>query len=309
MKKFLGYITLMRPANIITAWSNILVGAAIAWGTFQNINLPILNFTEIFGIDLLLLIIATSGLYGGGIVLNDYFDAKLDTTERPERPIPNGTILEKEALYFSIALYFIGAISAFLVNIQAGIVALIIVILTITYNRFAKQNAFLGPLNMGLCRAFNWLLGMSILGTFFSIYLIWAAIPLIYIYAITYTSRAEVHGDTGNNLYVGLGLYIFVILAIAISALSKDAKMGIIIFFMLIPSIVFYFHIVLKPVLLAINGNGKPELIQKSVKSAVIGVILVDASVAIIYQGFVYGILILLLLPISKYISRKFAVT
>ncbi len=299
----------MRPANILTAWSNVVVGASIAYGLSQNIILPIFEWVEILNLKLLFLILSTSGLYGGGIVLNDFFDAALDKIERPERPIPKGIVTKSESLYLGLFLYSLGAIFAFLVNYTSGFISIFIIFLTIIYNKFSKHHAILGPINMGMCRAFNWLLGMSVIETFYPTFILWACIPLIYIAGITYISRAEVHFDKGNNLIVGLGLYLFIILAIALAALSKNAKMGIIIFFMLIPFIVFYFNMVLKPVLLAINGNGKPELIRKSVKSAVIGVILVDASVIVIYQGFIFGFIILLLIPISKYISQKFAVT
>lgn len=307
--KIRGFLKLVRPANIITAWSNILVGAAIAYGTLNDESLPMFDFINYFNFDIVLLIISTSGLYGGGIVMNDYFDANLDAKERPERPIPKGLISKKNALNFAIILYTIGVISAFCVNIFSGIIACSLVGLTLIYNAFSKHNSFLGPLNMGICRAVNWLLGMSICATFFSSFLLWLIIPLLYIFGITLVSRSEVIGEKGNNLIIGVGLYIFVILVIALSGLSSNRTTGIFIFFMLMPFIIYFFHKVLKPTLLAINGGGKPELVMKAVKSAVIGVIIVDASVAVIFLGIIYGVIILVLMPSSIYLSKRFAVT
>lgn len=307
--KIRGFLKLVRPANIITAWSNILVGAAIAYGTLNEESLPMFDFINYFNFDIVLLIISTSGLYGGGIVMNDYFDANLDAKERPERPIPKGLISKKNALNFAIILYTIGVISAFCVNIVSGIIACSLVGLTLIYNTFSKHNSFLGPLNMGICRAVNWLLGMSICSTFFSSFLLWLIIPLLYIFGITLVSRSEVIGEKGNNLIIGVGLYIFVILVIALSGLSSNRTTGIFIFFMLMPFIIYFFHKVLKPTLLAINGGGKPELVMKAVKSAVIGVIIVDASVAVIFLGIIYGVIILVLMPSSIYLSKRFAVT
>lgn len=307
--KIRGFLKLVRPANIITAWSNILVGAAIAYGTLNEESLPMFDFINYFNFDIVLLIISTSGLYGGGIVMNDYFDANLDAKERPERPIPKGLISKKNALNFAIILYTIGVISAFCVNIVSGIIACSLVGLTLIYNTFSKHNSFLGPLNMGICRAVNWLLGMSICATFFSSFLLWLIIPLLYIFGITLVSRSEVIGEKGNNLIIGVGLYIFVILVIALSGLSSNRTTGIFIFFMLMPFIIYFFHKVLKPTLLAINGGGKPELVMKAVKSAVIGVIIVDASVAVIFLGIIYGVIILVLMPSSIYLSKRFAVT
>lgn len=309
LSKIRGFLKLVRPANIITAWSNILVGAAIAYGTLNDESLPMFDFINYFNFDIVLLIISTSGLYGGGIVMNDYFDANLDAKERPERPIPKGLISKKNALNFAIILYTIGVISAFCVNIFSGIIACSLVGLTLIYNAFSKHNSFLGPLNMGICRAVNWLLGMSICATFFSSFLLWLIIPLLYIFGITLVSRSEVIGEKGNNLIIGVGLYIFVILVIALSGLSSNRTTGIFIFFMLMPFIIYFFHKVLKPTLLAINGGGKPELVMKAVKSAVIGVIIVDASVAVIFLGIIYGVIILVLMPSSIYLSKRFAVT
>ena len=38
------------------------------------------------------LLLSSAGLYLGGMVLNDVFDARLDAVERPERPIPSGRV-------------------------------------------------------------------------------------------------------------------------------------------------------------------------------------------------------------------------
>jgi 4-hydroxybenzoate polyprenyltransferase len=69
---------LMRPANIVTAYADILAGYAAVGATDHR--------------ALGLLMIATTGLYGGVVVFNDVFDAKLDAVERPERPIPSGGV-------------------------------------------------------------------------------------------------------------------------------------------------------------------------------------------------------------------------
>jgi 4-hydroxybenzoate polyprenyltransferase len=82
----LPYLQMMRPANIVTAWADILVGCAIVgFVSTQGISVVIPNV-----IPLVWLLLATTGLYGGGVVFNDVFDADLDRIERPERPIPSG---------------------------------------------------------------------------------------------------------------------------------------------------------------------------------------------------------------------------
>src|SRR5207247_76223 len=70
------YLQLVRPANLLTANADVLAGFA-AVGLKNPAALP-------------LLLVATTALYGGGVVLNDVFDARLDAVERPERPLPSG---------------------------------------------------------------------------------------------------------------------------------------------------------------------------------------------------------------------------
>ena len=65
------YWVLMRPANIVTAIADILDGIAIAGLAFDQITDAALP-------RVLLLILTTIGLYGGGVVLNDFFDRETD---------------------------------------------------------------------------------------------------------------------------------------------------------------------------------------------------------------------------------------
>ncbi len=94
MQQVKGYLRLMRPANIVTAISDILAGIAIAV-YFIGMQPGDIQMLHAF-----LLVLATIGLYGGGVVFNDVFDAALDKVERPERPIPSGLIQKKKSSHF-----------------------------------------------------------------------------------------------------------------------------------------------------------------------------------------------------------------
>jgi 4-hydroxybenzoate polyprenyltransferase len=52
-----------------------------------------------------------------------------------------------------------------------------------------------------------------------------------------------------------------------------------------------------------------PQLIGKAVKAGVISLIILNASLAAAFAGWQFGIIVLLLLPISIYLAKKFAVT
>ena len=67
MKRLRVYLLLMRPANIVTSVADVLAGIAIS-GIFLQETLADGTIGNI-----ILLCLATIGLYGGGIVFNDVF--------------------------------------------------------------------------------------------------------------------------------------------------------------------------------------------------------------------------------------------
>ena len=166
----------MRPANIVTSVADVLAGIAISGyflGTGQE-------FLPVF-----LLCLSTIGLYGGGIVFNDVFDAELDKIERPERAIPSGAVSIGEATALGIILLGMGLLAAFAFSVWSGLIAFLILVFALVYNKFGKHHSFLGPLNMGLCRGLNLLLGISIISLSLQNHYFLGIIPLIYIFSIT----------------------------------------------------------------------------------------------------------------------------
>ena len=67
-------------------------------------------------------------------------------------------------------------------------------------------------------------------------------------------------------------------------------------------------YMLFPPLLRAIRTQ-EPKYIGKSVKAAVLSLILVNASLATAFSGWPIGVLILLLLPLSLGLAKKFAVT
>lgn len=288
---------MMRPANIITAVADVLAGIAISK-----------YFTGSLSVDnsigqLFLLCLATTGLYGGGVVFNDVFDAALDRIERPERPIPSGLITVRQAVQLGAILLLIGIISAFFCNSVSGLLAVCIAAAALIYDKWGKHYSVAGPLNMGLCRGLNLLLGISIVPGAVEPYRILALVPVIYIASITMISRGEVHGGSKKTLYFALFLYVSVIALISGVAYVNGNMLDTTVFFLL-PFAWMIFRPLLKAIDLPIGAN-----IGKAVKAGVIGLIMMDASWAAAFGSPYLAIPILLLLPLSLYLSRLFAVT
>ncbi|MBE9460467.1 UbiA-like protein EboC [Dyadobacter subterraneus] len=289
MAELKPYLQLTRPANLVTAIADILAGMAIAGFPFSSF-------------DPALLVVSTLGLYGGGVVMNDVFDAKLDAIERPERPIPSGKVPLQSATILGITLLLIGIAAAAIFSFQSGMIAVVVAALTVLYNRFAKHHVFFGPLTMGMCRGGNLLLGMSVLPESFQQWGFVALLPIAYIGAITLISQDEVHGGKRRTLYIAVLLYLVVLSAQLFIAQSK----GNILF--ALPFVLLHAWLIGRPLYNAIQNPVGP-LIGKAVKAGVISLIVMNASWCVAFGLLPVGLAVLALLPLSILLARVFAVT
>jgi 1,4-dihydroxy-2-naphthoate octaprenyltransferase len=293
VKRLIGFLRLTRPANIVTAISDILAGAAIAGYAGGMAELP----------AVLLLIVATIGLYGGGVVFNDVFDAALDRVERPERPIPSGLITEKEGAILGTSLLIVGVAAAFgVAAYPSGVIAFVIAVAALIYDKWGKHHLILGPLNMGLCRGLNLLLGISLMPEAMLQYGYFAVIPIIYIAAITMISRGEVHGGKSKTILFAAFLYLIVIVAILYVSITQGNS-AYALFFLVILAILIY------PPLLKAFREPVGRNIGRAVKAGVLALIVMNASWAAAFGALYLALLIVLLLPVSILLAKLFAVT
>ena len=293
MKKLLAYLRLMRPANIVTAVADILAGIAIAGYLSQDND----TYTPI-----LLLILSTIGLYGGGVVMNDVFDADLDAKERPERPIPSGLVRESEGAILGILLLVAGVAVAFQLSTMSGSIALLIALAALVYDKFGKHHRFLGPINMGLCRGLNLLLGISVVQPLVSEYWYLGVVPVIYIGAITMISQGEVHGGNKSTLYLAAALYGIAMLSVLYASVVRNEELVTIIFIGLWAVMVFL------PLKAAVR-NPEGRMIGRAVKAGVLALILMNAAWAAAFGAWYMALIIVLLLPLSILLAKVFAVT
>ncbi len=296
-----SYLELMRPANIVTAFADILAGFAAAGGFLALAGGSLLVSPR--SIDLVWLLASTFGLYGGGVVFNDIFDVKLDARERPERTIPSGRVSKTGAIVLGVILLSSGVLFAFQVTFAGGMIAIAIAVCAFLYDYWAKHSVVWGPLFMGLCRGGNLLLGASIIPLALSQIWFLAPIPIAYIAAITLISQGEVHGGSRATGLSALLLVLLVTGFLLLLPFITEFQ-----FLTALPFIVIFGIAVLPPFYKAYR-NPLPEIIKKAVKKGVISLILLNAAIAAGFAGFILGILTLLLLPISLLLSKIFAVT
>jgi 4-hydroxybenzoate polyprenyltransferase len=298
----IGMLQLMRPANIITSIADVLAGMAIA-GYLASDNHGAMGSWK----PIALIIFSTIGLYGGGVVFNDVFDAKADRLERPERPIPSGLVPISHAVTLGILLFLLGITSAWMVTVFHGsntspLLALIIVIAALVYDKWSKHHKLLGPLNMGLCRALNLLLGISIIPLALTQWWWLSFIPLVYIAAVTMVSRGEVYGGSRPDLGFASILYGIVAISILLLSIGRNTWLYAMAFLFLFLLLVFI------PLFKAIKSPTAVNT-RKAVKAGVLGMILMDAAWVAAFGHPILAIGMLLLLPLSVLLAKAFAVT
>lgn len=302
-----AYLQLMRPANIITAMADIMAGFAASGILSHTMSVyPYFITDDTKYMRLCMLLLSTIGLYGGGVVFNDVFDAKLDAVERPERPIPSGRASLQGAIILGIGLLLTGIILAFVVSVSSGIIAGVIAILALLYDKWGKHLTYLGPVNMGACRGGNLLLGVSALPA--AVENVWfiALIPVVYIAAITTISRGEVHG--GNKTALNLAFVLYTLVVLSILGLCQISSPGPGKLFQIFPFLLLFCWLIFPPLLKAWQDL-KPQHIGKAVKAGIIALIVMDAALSVSFVPWWYGLIVLLLLPVSRFLARRFAVT
>ncbi|MFN6464930.1 MAG: UbiA-like protein EboC [Nostoc sp. DedVER02] len=303
LQSWRGYLELMRPANIVTAWADILVGFAASGSGMILAQLINGEASFVILIPLAWLLLATTGLYGGGIVFNDVFDAELDAKERPNRAIPSGRVSRQNAALLGSILFAIGIIAAFQVSALSAAIATFITLSSLLYDSLAKHHPFFGPLNMGLCRGSNLLLGVSAVPAIIGERWYLALIPVLYIAAITAISQGEVHGGKKITGVVALLLIAIVLTAVLALGLLGD--------YTAIAALPFAIFLAIRILPNFIKAALEPiaENIRNAVKIGVLSLIVLDATVASGFAGLYYGLLVLILLPISMKLAKVFAVT
>ena len=297
-----AYLQLMRPANIVTSWADVLAGFA-ASGSVVLLNEGMGQATLATGVPLAWLLVATTGLYGGGVVFNDVFDAELDAKERPERPIPSGRASRGGATLLGSLLLIVGLVAGSQVSWLSATLALGVAFAALLYDSFGKHHPVLGPLNMGVCRGGNLLLGISAVPAMVGEHWFLAVIPIVYIAAITALSRGEVHGAKASTGVIALLLIGIVIGGLLGLGLLKDYEI-----LAALPFVALFAGRVLLPFVKAVS-EPTPDQIRTAVKAGVLSLIVLDATLAAGFASWPYGLLVLSLLPISMALAQMFAVT
>jgi 4-hydroxybenzoate polyprenyltransferase len=282
-----AYVELIRPANVATALADVLAGYGVA-GLGNHAALPGL-------------LVATACLYAGGVVLNDVFDHDLDRVERPERPIPSGRVPLHAAAWLGTALLLAGIIAASLATRAAGLMAAAIAATVVLYDAWGKRQGLLGPVNMGLCRGLNLLLGVAAVPAALTTAWPLAFLPITYIAAVTALSRGEVHGGRREVAAFALISLSLVLIALALLSLVRVSVAGV------AWAAILGWRVL--PAFWAAYRAPAAGTIRHAIKTGVLSLALLDAALGAAYAGAIYSLVIFVTALAAGRLARLFPVT
>ena len=153
----MAWLQLTRISNLPSALANILMGFLLAHGSWQPTW------------ELVCLMLASTGFYLGGMVLNDVFDIDIDREQRPGRPLPSGRIRLDVARRIGFGLLLFGWLNCLLagwltsgaaVDFRPVGIGGLLAICVLLYDGPLKRS-WVAPMLMGACRTLNVLLGAS----------------------------------------------------------------------------------------------------------------------------------------------------
>lgn len=139
--KFKDAFEILRPINCLMGTLTVIIGIL---NTRSGISPHILLINFIFGI------LTYFFVAGSGMVINDYYDIEIDKINRPERPIPRGSITLNQArllffIYLTIGILF-SIINSFIITLWYLniIIASFFGFMGWLYAKWGKKSGFFG---------------------------------------------------------------------------------------------------------------------------------------------------------------------
>lgn len=152
MNKIGGFIRLMRPINCVMMGFAVFVGAILATSQLVSLNWQNILFGFFTGFTFCAV----------AMIINDYYDRKIDAINEPRRPIPSGVITPKEALSFMATLIVLGFVFSLLVQpfgYLCFVVAAASLAITATYLTVGKRSGLPGNFLVSACVAIPFIYG------------------------------------------------------------------------------------------------------------------------------------------------------
>lgn len=210
-----SYLLLARVSNLPTVWSNVLAGVTLGASAAPVPGAAVTS--------LVLLCIAASAFYTGGMFLNDAFDQAFDRQARPERPLPRGDVASGEVFAVGGACLALG--EAFLwPNRTALALGALLAVAIVRYDMHHKGSRS-APLLMGVCRGLVYAIGAAAFGLLPPPVLAGAVLMVLYVASLTVVAKRAGHNARWlvPALIAGISLVDATVIGVATGAWGAAA--------------------------------------------------------------------------------------
>lgn len=126
----------------------------------------------------------------GSFAINDYFDIKVDTTNKKlDRPLVSGVITKDEAVWITLFCFVVGILAALFINMLAFVIALVYALLAVLYSYKLKESVLAGNLYIASTTSIAFIYGNYVVAGIL-------ATSIIYISIIAFLANLgrEIHG-------------------------------------------------------------------------------------------------------------------
>lgn len=151
MMTLAGYLKIIRPVNAGVSGLTAALAVLIATGKLEG--------------PVLLLVAAVTLITGAGNVINDFFDYRIDQVNRPDRPIPAGTVSLSGARRYALLLFVTGILLTFGTTLLCVLLAVLNALLLILYAGRLKAVPLVGNLTVSYLAASIFIFGGALSGT------------------------------------------------------------------------------------------------------------------------------------------------
>jgi 4-hydroxybenzoate polyprenyltransferase len=166
---------LARVSNLPTVWSNVIAGTALATAPSS------------IGLWSVVVVVACSCFYVGGMFLNDAFDADVDARDRTDRPIPAGDVSRREA--FGVGWLLLAAGWVLLAPDRLAVLWATGLVSAIVLYDYKHKGAPFAPVIMGVCRGLVYVVAGAAAGAVSTSVLLGAAIVAVYVTTLTVVAK------------------------------------------------------------------------------------------------------------------------
>lgn len=184
----LEILSLTRPLNLLLGAISIIISASI------------LDISEPLLISQVILVVVF--LNAAANAFNDYMDFETDRINRPNRPLPKGTISKTTALSAAILLFIAGIMVSAFLNREAFIIATLIAVpLMIAYSLWLKGWPLVGNVVISLILGLTFIFAGAAFGNFWGL-----LVPALLAFGFTFLRElvkdiADLEGDLSAGMH------------------------------------------------------------------------------------------------------------